>query len=72
MASIAANATDYVSSKVFSFGTIVFTMSDLAAVLASLIFIVTKGTVQSSKLTKLVALQFVLTFRNGCSLESVS
>jgi len=38
-------------------------------VLASLILIVTESTVESSQLTKLVALEFVLTFGNGSSLE---
>lgn len=40
----------------------------LLTVLASLVLIVTKGTVEGSQLTKLVALKFVLTLRDGCGL----
>ena len=38
-------------------------------VLASLVLIVTKSTVEGSQLTKLVALEFVLALRDGCGLE---
>ena len=38
-------------------------------VLASLVLIITQGTVESSQLTKLVALEFVLAFWNRSGLE---
>jgi hypothetical protein len=38
-------------------------------VLASLVLIVTEGTVESSQLTKLITLEFVLAFGNGSGLE---
>jgi hypothetical protein len=41
-------------------------------VLASLVLVVTKRTVESSELTELVALELVLAFRDGCGLIIVS
>jgi hypothetical protein len=43
-------------------------MADLTTVLTGLVLVVTEGTVEGSKLTKLVALEFVLAFGNGGSL----
>jgi hypothetical protein len=64
MASIATNATDDVGGKVTLLGTVVLAMSDLATVLASLVFIIPEGTVESSQLPQLVSLEFVLAFGN--------
>jgi hypothetical protein len=44
-------------------------MPDLAAVLAGLILIVSESTVQGRKLTQLITLQFVLSFRDRGSLN---
>lgn len=66
MASIATDTTDDVRSEVTLFGTVILAVSDLTTVLASLVLIVTKGTVKSSQLTKLVTLELVLAFGNGC------
>lgn len=44
-------------------------MADLAAILASLVFVIAKSTVERGKLTELVALEFVLTFGDGSSLK---
>lgn len=66
--SITADATDDTRSEVALLGTIIFTVTNLTTVLAGLVLIVTESTIQSSKLTELIALEFVLTFRNGCSL----
>jgi hypothetical protein len=38
-------------------------------VLASLVLVVAESTVEGGQLTKLVALEFVLTLRDGCGLE---
>jgi len=46
-------------------------MADLTAVLASLIFIVTERSVESSELTKLVAFELILAFWNRSSLYEV-
>jgi hypothetical protein len=56
MAGIATDATDDVGGKVTLLGTVVLAMSDLATVLASLILIITEGTVESSQLSQLVSL----------------
>jgi hypothetical protein len=68
MAGIAAGAANDVGSKVALLGTVIFTVTDTTAVLANLIFVVAKRTVQRSKFAKLVALVVVLTFRGGSSL----
>jgi hypothetical protein len=44
-------------------------MTNLTTVLAGLVLVVTKGTVEGGKLTKLVALEFVLAFRDRSSLQ---
>lgn len=44
-------------------------MTNLATVLTSLVLIVTKGSVESSELAKLIALQFVLAFGDRRSLS---
>lgn len=68
MPSIAANTTDDVGRKVLLLRTVIFAMTDLAAVLACLVLVVTQSTVQGGKLTKLIALQFILTLGNRRSL----
>jgi hypothetical protein len=44
-------------------------VTNLAAVLASLILIVSKSTIECCKLTKLVTLELILAFRNRGSLH---
>ncbi len=44
----------------------------MLTILTCLILIITEGTVESCKLTKLVTLELVLTFGNGSGLVSVS
>ena len=70
--SVTADTTDDVGCEVALFGTIVLAVADLTAVLASLVLIVSEGTVEGGKLTELVALEFVLTFGNRSSLKMVS
>lgn len=64
MACIATDTTDDIRREVALFRAVKLSVTDLAAVLASLIFIVTEGTVKSGKLTELVALEFVLSLGN--------
>jgi uncharacterized membrane protein len=64
--SIATNTTDDVGGEVALLGAVVLAVTNLTTVLASLVLIVTKSTVEGSQLTKLVALEFVLTLRDGC------
>lgn len=44
-------------------------MSDLSTVLTCLVFVITESTVERSELTKLIALELVLAFWNGRSLD---
>ncbi|OJJ00456.1 hypothetical protein ASPVEDRAFT_569313 [Aspergillus versicolor CBS 583.65] len=85
MASISTDATNDIGSKVSLFGTVVLSVADLTTysmlarvqmgennaltVLASLVLIITKSTVESSQLTKLVPLELVLTFGDRGSLH---
>ena len=85
MTSIATDATNDVGGKVSLFGTVVLSVADLTTysmlarvqmgennaltVLASLVLIITKSTVESSQLTKLVPLELVLTFGDRGSLH---
>ena len=69
MASVATGAANNIGSKVALLGTVIFAVTDTTAVLANLIFVVAKRTVQRSKFAKLIALVIVLTFRGGSSLE---
>lgn len=68
VACITAGAANDTRGVVLLLGTIVLAVANLTTILASLVFVVAKGTVQSSKLTQLVALQFILTFGDRCGL----
>lgn len=69
MSSVTADSTNDVCSEISLLRTVVFAVTNLTTVLASLVFIITKSTVECSELTKLVALKLVLTFWNGRSLS---
>lgn len=64
MACIAAHTTDDASSEVLLLRTVVLAMTDLTTILASLILVITKRSIESSKLAKLITLELVLAFRN--------
>lgn len=68
MACVATHSADDAGSEVLLLRAVVLAVSYLATVLASLVFIVTQGSVQSSELTELVTLQFVLALGDGSSL----
>lgn len=68
MACVATHSADDAGSKVLLLRAIVLAVSYLATILASLVFIITQGSVQSSELTELVTLQFVLALGNRSSL----
>jgi hypothetical protein len=68
VSSITTSAANYARSVVLLLGTVILAVADLTAVLASLVLVVTEGTVQGSKLAQLVALQFVLSFGDRGSL----
>lgn len=66
---VATNTTDDAGRVVLTLRAIVLAVTNLSAVLASLVLVVSQGTVESSQFSKLISLQFVLTFRNGSSLH---
>ena len=68
MTSVTADTTDDVGSVVLSVRAVVLAVADFTTVLASLVLVVTQGTVERGELTQLVALELVLAFRNGGSL----
>ena len=69
VSSISTDTTDDICREVLLLGTVIFPVSNLTTVLAGLVFVVTKCTVERGKLSKLVAFQFILAFGNGCSLD---
>jgi hypothetical protein len=66
--SLTADAADDAGSEVLLLRAIILAMADLAAVLAGLILIVAKSTVEGGKLAELIALELVLAFGDGGSL----
>jgi hypothetical protein len=66
--SLSANATDNAGSVVLLLRAVVLAMTDLTTILTGLVLVVSERTVEGGKLTKLVALELVLTFRDGSSL----
>jgi hypothetical protein len=70
MSSLTTDTTDDIVRVVHLLWAIVLAMTNLAAVLASLVLVVSKSTVESGELTELVALEFVLAFGDRSSLES--
>lgn len=72
MTSLTTDTANDACGEVLLLWTVVLAVADLSTVLAGLILVVTKRTVQRGKLTKLVSLEFVLTFGDGSSLNPVS
>lgn len=72
VAGATAHTTDDISSEVALFRAIIFTMTKATAILTDLIFVITKGTIQSGKLAELVALVIVLSFWGGGRLQHTS
>ncbi len=70
MTRVTTDATDDAGSVVLLLRAVVLAVTDLATVLASLVFVVSKGTVECGEFSELVTLEFVLTFRNRRSLDS--
>lgn len=71
VASLTTHTTDDVGRVALLIRTVVLAVTDLAAVLADLVLVITKGTVQRSEFAKLIALQLVLSFRDRGSLRRV-
>jgi hypothetical protein len=56
------NATNDIGCEVALLGTVILAVSNIATVLANLVFVITKGAIKSGEFTELVALVIVLTF----------
>jgi hypothetical protein len=68
MTSVATDTANNVGSEVLSVRAVVLAVTNFAAVLASLVLVVTKGTVERGEFTQLVSLELVLAFGDGGSL----
>lgn len=68
MTGVTADTADDVGGEVALLWAVVLSVADLSTVLAGLVLVVTKGTVESGELTELVALELVLTFWDRSSL----
>jgi hypothetical protein len=69
MASLTTDTANDAGREILLLRAVVLAMTNLTTVLAGLVLVVTKGTVEGGKLTELVALEFVLAFRDRSSLE---
>jgi hypothetical protein len=67
--SISTDAANDTGGEVFGVWAVVLAVTDFAAVLAGLVFVVTEGTVERGELAQLVTLELVLAFRNRSSLR---
>ncbi|KAF2484203.1 hypothetical protein BDY17DRAFT_123818 [Neohortaea acidophila] len=65
MSGVSADSADDVGGEVTCFRAVVFAVADIAAILAGLVLVVTKGTVEGGKFAELVAFEFVLAFGDG-------
>jgi hypothetical protein len=63
VSSAATHTANDVSSEVTLLRAVVFAVADATTILADLVLVVTKRTVESRQLTKLVALVVILAFR---------
>lgn len=70
MSGAPANTADDVSSKVALLGTLILPVTDVAAILTDLIFIVSKGSIKGSEFAELIAFMIVLAFGCGSGLIS--
>ena len=71
MARIPADTADDIGRIVLLLRAVVLAVTNLTAVLASLVLIVAQRSVQRGKLAELIALELVLAFWNGSSLENL-
>jgi len=65
-----ADTADDVSSEVALLGTLILPVTDVAAILADLILIVSEGSIEGSKFAELIAFVIVLAFGCGSGLIS--
>ena len=70
MSGAPADATDDVSSKVALLRALILPVTDVATILTDLVFVVSKGSVESSEFAKLIAFVIVLAFGSRSGLIS--
>ena len=68
MSSAPADTTDDVSSKVALLRALILSVTDVATILTDLVLVISKGSVESSKLAELIAFMIVLAFGRGSGL----
>lgn len=68
VACVTTDTADDASSVVLSLRAVVLAVANLATVLASLVLVISEGTVECGEFSELVALELVLAFRNRSSL----
>jgi hypothetical protein len=69
---LATDTADDARGEVLLLRAIVLAVTDFTTVLTGLVLVIAKGTVEGSKLTKLVALELVLAFGDGSGLLRIS
>ena len=69
MSCATADTADDVGGEVTLLRAVVLAVTDTTAILADLIFVITKSTIKSGKFTELVTLVIVLTFGSRCGLK---
>jgi hypothetical protein len=72
VAGVATDTADDVGGEVASVGAVVFAVSNFATVLAGLVLVVAEGAVQGGQFAKLITLELILAFGDGCGLQHVS
>jgi lipopolysaccharide export LptBFGC system permease protein LptF len=72
MSGAPANTTDDISSKVALLRALILPVADVTTILTNLVFIVSKGSIESSKFAKLIAFVIILAFWRGSGLISKS
>ena len=72
VAGIATDSANNAGRVVLSLRTVIFAMSNLTAVLTSLVLVVSESSVERGEFSKLVTLELVLAFGNRSCLRSAS
>jgi hypothetical protein len=68
VACVTTDTADDASSVVLSLRAVVLAVANLATVLASLVLVISEGTVECGEFSQLVALELILAFRDRSSL----
>jgi hypothetical protein len=72
MAGIAADAADNACGVVLSLGAVILAVANLTTVLAGLVLVVSKSTVERGEFSQLITLKLVLSLGDGSGLSIIS